>query len=295
MNTMNTDRESTSCKKSVLERIEKEDVCPKSRWVFTCREAGVWLLWVTSVLVGALAVAILLFVAQHHWYALYEATHDNFLTFIVDFLPYLWLSVFLAMFAAAAYNLQHTKHGYRYPLWQILLSSFVLSIVGGLALNVFGLGYKADYQLGKQMAMYKSQEKLEEMLWQNPEEGRLVGVKVFDTTATNTVIFEDSTGSRWVLDTRDMRPKDLELLNQNQSVKLLGSMTDGARQVFHPCGAFPGRIMEQSTKRIREVREEFKEHIRTFDAERDGRERDERVSSTSPCLKLPMIQRLRPS
>ena len=65
------------------ERIEEEKVRPRSRMFFQGRECIIWTLWLISMLVGTLAVAITLYVITHHQYALYEATHENFFTFLV--------------------------------------------------------------------------------------------------------------------------------------------------------------------------------------------------------------------
>jgi hypothetical protein len=142
-----------SCRESVMNRIVGEHISPHSKLFFQSREFAVWSLWVTSIVIGALAVAVTSFVLTHHEYALYEATHDNFLTFFIGALPYLWIITFGIMAFVAVYNLRHTKHGYRYPVWQIFLSSFVLSIAGGSVLQVFGMGYSVDHMLGRQMPM----------------------------------------------------------------------------------------------------------------------------------------------
>ncbi len=87
----------SSCKDRVMSRIECEGICPRSKTFFKTRECGVWALWGASVIVGALSVAVTLFVIAYRQYALYEATHENFLTFIVEALPYLWITVFALM------------------------------------------------------------------------------------------------------------------------------------------------------------------------------------------------------
>src|SRR6056297_1803607 len=122
-------------KNALFEKIETDNVRPHSRMFFKGRECVIWLLWLISVLVGALAVAISVFVVTHRQYALYEATHDNFLTFMVEVLPYVWIIVFGAMALFAVYNLRHTKRGYRYPVSYILASSVVLSFAIGSALH----------------------------------------------------------------------------------------------------------------------------------------------------------------
>lgn len=254
-------------KHAVFERIERENVCPRSRLFFQSRECVVWTLWLVTVLVGALAIAVSLFVVVHRRYALYEATHDNFLTFLVAVLPYLWVGTFLIMITFAVYNLRHTKRGYRYPLWVVAGSSVVLSFAGGSFLQFLGLGAAIDREFGERMVTYPSQQRMELALWQAPAEGRLVGAMRGPVgVATSTVWFTDSVGARWQVDISDFYPGDHEVLSTRERVRLIGIETTPAgssTSTFHACGAFPwlyGRA-GMDTDRFQAARLEFVRRI----------------------------------
>ena len=235
-------------KDAVFARIEREKVCPHSRLFFQSRECFVWFFWFLSVVIGALAIAVSLFVVLHHQYALYEATHDNFFTFMVDVLPYLWIIVFAVMAYVAVYNLRHTKHGYRHPVWMIMASSIVLSFAGGSALQFFGLGYQIDRVLGNHMAMYMSQEKYEQALWQAPYEGRLLGSQTYDTLEPAAVIvFTDRDGLVWRVDVSELHEADRALLADQPTVKLVGKTVSKEKRLFHACGTFPWTLDGQMT------------------------------------------------
>ncbi|MCA9356642.1 hypothetical protein KC872_00375, partial [Candidatus Kaiserbacteria bacterium] len=228
-----------------------------------CQECMVWTAWVISVLIGSLAVAISVFVVTHHQYALYEATHENFLTFMVEVLPYVWLIAFAVMVYVAVFNLRHTKHGYRYSITMILSSSIILSFAGGSALQYFGLGYQIDNILGYQMSMYMSQDKLERKMWQAPEEGRLVGKQVAKTVASTTiVIFEDMMGDRWQMNISELSDLDMEHLASGQTVRLLGEATNSEFKIFHACGAFPWMV-NVSVDEMSKERQIFVEQLYT--------------------------------
>ena len=278
--------EKSSCKSSVMSRIECGEVCPRSRRFFQTRECVVWGLWALSVVVGALAVAVTLFVVTHRQYSLYEATHDNFLTFMVEVLPFVWIIVFGIMVAVGVYNLRHTKRGYRYPMWQIVGSSIVLSLAGGAALQLFGLGYATDHMLGERMGMYDSQEKIEKRLWQNPQEGRLAGSAKETLTPPATVItFEDVEGENWLVSVTDLSKKEQELLVAQKPVRMLGVVTLGDTREFHPCAVFPLKAPnEHSREDLRQEREEFMYKIsRMKDAGRENEKKED------PCFKLPRL------
>jgi len=261
-------------KTALFERIKHDNVCPRSRWFFHSRECVMWFLWFLSVVVGALAIAVTLFVVRYQQYALYEATHNSPLIFTVEALPYVWIAVFALMVYVAMYNLRHTKHGYRYPLWTILASSVVVSFAGGSALHMVDLGYSVDRTLGQHMGFYTSQDKYQKKLWQNPREGRLLGVQVYTTLSpTTTIIFRDSTGTSWIMDVSELPELDTAVLASNQTVKLMGMMIREDIHHFHACGVFPWVYQKDMTADVLQAQrqvfnERIKEHARKAEVQR---------------------------
>jgi hypothetical protein len=289
--------EKSSCKGSVMSRIEGGEVCPRSKRFFQTRECAVWALWAISVVVGALSVAVTLFVFTHRQYALYEATHDNLFTFMVEVLPFLWIIVFALMIGVGVYELRHTKRGYRYPMWQIITSSMVLSLAGGATLQLFGLGYTTDHVLGERMGMYDSQEKIEKRLWQDPNNGRLVGIAEESLVPPATMIsFKDVEGGLWQVSIKDLESMELALLGEKQPVRMLGTVTDEKERLFHTCAVFP--LKAPSELSMRDMREDREKFIKKMHGLEDRLERrGERVLKGSreenkfeePCEKLPVL------
>lgn len=271
------EKQENKLKASILERIEAESPTPKM--VFLTREYIVWSLWALSAVIGAVAIAVMLFVGTHQQYVLYEATHENLYTFMIEVLPYLWFGAFALMTGLAVYNLHHTKRGYKYPVWQIVTSSLVLSFVGGAALQLFGFGYSVDHELGERLNAYRSQEQREMLLWQQPEQGRMVGVLRVDHE------FIDNLGQEWKINTTSLLPHEMDLLNTSKPVRLLGTTSD---DVFIVCGVFPA--MEPTGPALSELkqqRDKFRqkaEHLERLAFEKD--------STANPCQKLPVQQRM---
>lgn len=295
-------------KKSVIEKIDAENVCPRSRMFFVCKETLVWIFWGLSVVVGALAVAVSLFVISHKQYSLYEATHENFLTFFIGALPYIWIVLFLITALLAVTNLRHTKRGYRFEVWKVIVSSIVVSLAGGAVLHLFGFGYAIDHKLGEGMRMYMSQEKQEMKLWQAPTDGRLIGRQVLSTLApTSTVVFEDSKGARWNLNVSELMPMDLQLLESGRKVRVVGTTSDLITKQFHACGAFPWMLdRSMKMKELSAERQAFVERVyrhkdraqkrlaelelATFDADEQ-----ERRMLMGPCAEIAPVRRIEAS
>lgn len=274
---------SVDLKSQVLARIEKESVCPHSRLFFGSRECGVWALWFLTVLFGALSVAVTLFVVTFQQYSLYEATHESFLAFAVDVLPYLWILLFAVMVLFAVYNLRHTKNGYRYPLWKIIGSSLVLSLAGGSLLHLAGVGFSFDKQMGVFSKDYPSQEKLELKMWQNPQEGRLVGtlLSAEDGIPQPLFVIEDQMGTRWNTDISELHEMDRFVLETGKRVRVLGLLEDVNPPAFHACAIFPWVYEhEYSRSELRDMKNMMKERIARH------RLTDEPESVSKKCAKI---------
>ncbi|MCA9365444.1 hypothetical protein KC723_00985 [Candidatus Kaiserbacteria bacterium] len=224
----------------VIERICTERVTPKSKLYFCLREVLVWILWAISVVVGILAVSVTVYVYLHTHFSIYEATHDTFILFAYEALPYLWLGVFVLMTVLAIIHLRCTKHGYRHSLIKLTVSSILFSIFGGVLIYYTGFGHILDTKLGKMIPMYKSLETREMSLWQMPEEGRLVGVYTkVDGEESPYIIFRDYAGEVWIINTADLFERDIELLTTEAQVRVIGVVIDSVGMNFHACGVFP--------------------------------------------------------
>ena len=240
MNPLNTNQQNNSITSQILDRIANEHITPRRRLVFVLREWGVWILWCLTVLIGAFAVAVSMYVAMNAEYAMFEATHTNFFTFMIEVLPYVWLGLLAVMSLVAIKQLRNTKHGYRYSTATILGSSLLCSVIGGGVFHYMGFGFALDGLLGKQIDYYMSMEKMDLKMWQMPESGRLVGMLVprpLNTQSDILLMFEDVRGVLWEIGDSELTEREMHLLMNTMRVRLLGTST--APGLFHVCGVFP--------------------------------------------------------
>lgn len=258
-NDMNPQKDSHSTlSDSVLQLIQQQNVAPTPRWQFLLFEYGIWGLWVLSVVLGAVAVSVMLFVFMHAGFAFFEATHDQAIYLALEVLPYVWIGVFALMAFAAYYNMRRTKHGYRYPLWQILASSLFFSVFGGMVLHTAGVGYAVDMHAGRSIPLYQSFEKMEVQLWQAPLQGRLLGMYAQESDQEQVVVFADSEGKTWLLDTVELGPIDLQHLYSKDRVRVIGVLSTSTPAYFHGCAVFPFMpVAPVSFDDIQESREAF--------------------------------------
>lgn len=298
----NINKKDTSTVDRLFERIEAESITPTPKMTFMVTEWGIWLLWVLTVFFGAAALAISGYVALSAQYALYEATHENFLTFIVVIMPYIWVVLFALMTYVSVYEIRNTKWGYRYSTIVILGSNIIFTIFGAIFLHCLGLGYTLDQKLGEQIGMYMSLEKREQQMWQMPTEGRLMGVlEPIETPADGEAIilnFKDMKGVMWRLSSEELTERERLLLTRAVPVRLLGTTTSNFS--FHVCGVFPWQQGKAMPHR------EMREHRAEFDAmmldklnkiEDWGRELGDQELENTPndslCATLPIMKRMR--
>lgn len=286
-------------KDNILARIEAEAISPYARWVWLVREYAVWVLWGMSVLFGALSVAVLIFASMHAGYAFYEATHDSALTFFVSVLPYVWVFILLIMSGLAYLNIRATKRGYRYQLAHIVLSSFALSIIGGVFLHAAGIGQSLDNHLGRVMPLYLSQEEKEQRLWQQPEHGRLVGkISTKDTTG-EWIVFTDINAGEWVVVTDDLYEQDIHLLERGTLVRVMGLVSSSTPGQIHGCGVLPWMFandmplseVSQEHKAFAERMYAHKDRVKSREAAVQERVYGERAMGR--CADMPVVERIR--
>lgn len=225
-------------KDQVLSRVRAGDIKPTSRLWFRGFECLVWLLWALTVLIGAIAFAVLDMVWSVRSRDIFEITHNSPLELLFSALPYLWIVVFGAMTVFAVINFRQTRKGYRYPVGHIIGSSLLFSVVGGLVLHAAGVGMVVDREFGEHMPMYMSQEKMEIKLWQMPEAGRLVGMFVSTSTEEGLILFADVLGGSWQVNVEELQSADRDWLMARERVRVLGLPTV-ATNTFYACGVFP--------------------------------------------------------
>jgi hypothetical protein len=255
-----TPEPSLHLEQAVMEKIENEHVAQVPRWKFVLSEYGIWILWGFSVFVGALSFAVILFFITHAGFSFYEATHEDISHFMIEVLPYLWFLLFALMAILAHYNLRHTKRGYRFEVWQVLVSSIAASFVGGLLLHTIGVGFLVDDFVAKRMPMVPTLERIEMHMWQSPEKGRMIGIYQGDgdSDEDDVVIITDDAGTTWKLDTSELPPPDLATLFSGERVRIIGLPSPTMEGYFVGCNVFPWLLNKEVTfEDMRTEREDF--------------------------------------
>lgn len=257
--------QSSRMKDAILKRLEAEGITPRSRLYFLAHEYALWGAWGATVLLGAVSLAVLSFSSVYMGYALYEATHDNLITFLIDSLPVLWFGTVLLMVVAAYFNMRHTKKGYKYPVILVIGSSLGFSILGGVVLHYLGAGFYFDRFLGEVSGAYESRMEFEAHIWQAPKHGRLVGHAELpdEAGAIKGLLFTDIEDESWQLIPEGLSPREAEMLRSGRKVKIIiATSSETGVEVFVACGVFPWMMDEVPViAKWREDRHKFLERV----------------------------------
>jgi hypothetical protein len=166
--------------------------------------------------------------------------HDNFVTFFLEALPLLWIVAFVVLMVVAMQGLRATRRGYRLSPALVGGSSVGASVLLGVVASALGFGFVVDRALSEYAPMYKSIADREQIMWQQPDEGRLVGHAAADERVkANQIRFIDSLGVTWELEVQELKQQDQQLLESERHVRVLGTQLSTNPTRFLACGVFP--------------------------------------------------------
>ena len=134
----------------VLNKIKDKNIKPKPKWKFLVREYLMWIFFGLAVFVGSLAVSIIIFILTHIGWS----GHMFKLGFLLN-IPYFWILILLIFLFLAYYNFKHTKNGYQYNPYMVVVLSVLISIVLGSVMYGLGQGEKMERMFYKGIPIYR--------------------------------------------------------------------------------------------------------------------------------------------
>lgn len=210
----------------VMEKIKKEKIKPRSRLLFLVKNYSLWAAGGLALIVSAASFSLMVYLFQYNDYGLRREINKSALEILFHTMPYFWI-IFLAIFVFLLYyNIRHTKHGYRYPLWLMIVASVSASIFLGGAFSLAGWDEKLDGVLGQSAPLYSQVMNPQLDFWSHPEDGRLVGI-VVGTSSDNNLILVDRDNKSWEIKTETIENAiNSETATVGLSVRLLGQQVE---------------------------------------------------------------------
>ncbi len=209
----------------VFEKIKAGHIKPKPRWEFLLKNYIFWSMFVLSLVVGALAISVIIFMAQNDDWDLYEKLSGGLLNFIFATLPYFWLVVMIAFIIIADYYLRHTKTGYRYNLMLIVIISVGSSAMLGALAHSAGLGRIIVDTMSVKIPIYENLNFNRAKMWIQPERGLLAGT-IVNLLDEHNFGLDDFTSRSWIIFAEDARLRERAKIEVGENIKLIGVLLE---------------------------------------------------------------------
>jgi hypothetical protein len=157
----------------VLDTIKDKHIKPKSHWEFLIKDSAVWILFGLSIFVGSLASSVIIFLLRHDPSSTALAIHP--LKDLMLKIPYFWIIILLMFLLVSFYNAKHTKHGYRYNSYLIILISILLSLIAGIGIYMTRGAEKIENSFYHKVPGYRQITDQRGKMFINPEDGMIAG------------------------------------------------------------------------------------------------------------------------
>ncbi len=230
---MNNLNHTADISQRILAAIEGDKMTPRPRWHFFVQEGGVWVLGAAATLCGAIAVSATLFVLVTAPLRFQAASHESLIQFWVDFLPIIWIGMFIAFICATDYVIRKTKRGYRYNIVLLTLVSVLMSVVLGYVGFVIGIGEALERRLGPTIPFHTPVHVAVQRAFHQPDKGLLIGTVV----QGQQPVLKTNSGEVWNLDLSNIPGPQLAFLQDHSVVSVIGTTT--ADQLFVVCMVVP--------------------------------------------------------
>jgi len=210
----------------ILKTIKEENITPKARWQFLCKEYGVWVVGALSFIIGSISFAVMLYMLVHNDWAAREHLADSAAGFVLGSLPHVWIALVALFIFFAHYNLKHTKRGYAYNPYVIVLFTVAGSVVFGTVLYHTGLGRVIDDSLVEHVPQYQKLFQERQDRWEHPERG-VLGGRVIVIHDKHHFDIETKTGDLWQVDATRAEVRGEEVGEKIRVIRIVGEPGEG--------------------------------------------------------------------
>ena len=164
-----------SASEKTLEKIEQEKITPTARWRFLAKRYSAWTLTAVSLIFGALAFSLILYLIGSQNWNVRQAMGSEWLRWVFLSLPLAWIVFFILFVLVIYYNIRHFKRGYRYPTYLVATSALVTVIFFGVIAADLGLHQKIHDLFSAHLPFYQRVFDDRVNAWDRPGEGFLAG------------------------------------------------------------------------------------------------------------------------
>lgn len=205
----------------VLEKIKNEKIEPKPKWKFLLKNSFLNTSLILFILIGGISFSVILYILfDRDWYFLSRGNF-GFLNELLFALPYFWILFLLLFLVVGYYNFYHTKTGYKYRGYLVVIAGLLGSLFLGILLFSFGIGHIFNKMLVNNLPEFDYRGKYMSHVWSRPNEGMLAG-KIILVKGNKIIILESLKKERWEVDCRQARLAPHVLLEPEFMIRAVG-------------------------------------------------------------------------
>lgn len=222
--------------------IEKEKIIPIPRWVFWIKNIFFITLFITSVLLGALAISIIFY---YIFEGGFEALHPR-LIHIVSSIPIFWVLSFIIFSVFSFWGMQHVPKGYKITFGAFIGINIVSSFIFGSFFYLGNIPEKIE-NFSQNIPFHRPLDDRIQGFWLNSQEGRLAG-RVIDVEK-KYFLLETRNNQVWKvlfpekkIENREARKMEIMKHNfLNQKIKVEGNIVLKEEHIFQAEKVLPWR------------------------------------------------------
>lgn len=181
-----------------LNIITDQHLHPKPRWQFITKNAAIWSLLASVLVVEGILVSEVVFFLTEHDFDIHDRLQMSLVQYTLVVLPYFWLIISLLGLGLIVYNFRQTKRGYRFQTYFIVLGSVTLGVVLGSLFYYVGLGGQIDDTLAEKVPVYKHMVCRKSNIWMRPEDGLLAG-EIVEVRSPEEFLLRDLDWMEWTM------------------------------------------------------------------------------------------------
>lgn len=209
----------------VLREIKDKKIEPKPIWQFWGKNILVWLFFILSVMAGAVAVAVIIFVILNSdWEACHEIAGGQ-TQFLLKILPLFWLLVLTLLVLVSLYNFRHTKKGYKYNIIGVVILSIGSSLILGGVSYILGIGEIVEYQTARHIPLYQGHAETRMKMWNQTDRGLLAGriLRVHE----KELDLQDLQANNWQVKIDEAVISPVVVIREGNMIRVIGKNKEG--------------------------------------------------------------------
>ncbi len=207
--------------KTTLDKIQKQEIKPKSKIYFYSKNILLWFLFFITFLFTTLAIALIIFFILDLDWDIYQHLNDSYIENLLIAIPHLWLILMLIFSLTSIYIFKKTKKAYKKNIILFISLTFLLSIISAIFLYQTGLSQDINNIFEKNIPQYTQITHNKTDQWSQANKGLLSGT--IQQTNNYSINILDFSNKNWSIKiTPQTIVKGKVLLEINEQIKIIG-------------------------------------------------------------------------